>query len=41
MRLLQKRFEDPCEQIFDIERRESLAFEKETVSFPVEEGDFN
>jgi len=29
---------DPCEQIFDEEHRESLAFERETVSFPVEEG---
>jgi len=29
---------DPCEQILDEERRESLAFEKETVSFPIEEG---
>jgi len=29
---------DHYEQIFDEERRESLAFEKETVSFPIEEG---
>ena len=29
---------DLCKQIFDEERRESLVFEKETVSFPVEEG---
>jgi len=29
---------DPCEQIFEEERRESLAFEKETVSFLVEKG---
>ena len=29
---------DPCKQILDEERRESLAFEKETVSFPVEKG---
>jgi len=29
---------DPCELIFDEKCRESLAFEKETVSFLVEEG---
>jgi len=29
---------DPCEQIFDEECRKSLAFEKEIVSFSVEEG---
>ena len=29
---------DPCDQIFDKERRESLAFEEETVPFLVEEG---
>ena len=29
---------DHYEQIFDEERREPLAFEKETVSFPIEEG---
>ena len=29
---------DPCEQIFDEEHRELLAFEEDTVLFPLEEG---